>query len=370
MIFLAHQRFFKHRFNIYFRVLANYTYQLGAITPVGDIIEHAAQAANENTAGSALSSTSLGFIVKDSWGDAVIKARRGPKKQQQSVYLNVKKKDPTHHSGDVDGLIPLSQALADLTVPDDWKVVRDKLRYWCIVRVEAWEVNNARASTEIVIDQDEKTGLSFVSVKAHGCQSDLSNIPGFAAMSLLGRVNLALDYVQKSSFCKGISLSDGDSIQDSLVPYVTGSFKDLSKEKQERSTVAFSSKCKIFSVQGLPCSECNHLLKLHNLKKMRREKRSGVHRNCNKRYMRKEDVVLQLNQQKKQRFNAERRETYWREKFETESLQLEEEDHRDLSTILHNIDKSKVPHEMECLWTQQKSIMATKSKRGYRWHPK
>ena len=59
--------------------------------------------------------------MKDSWGDAVIRARRGPRKQQQSVYLNVKKKDPTHHSGDVDGLIPLSQALADLTVPDDWK---------------------------------------------------------------------------------------------------------------------------------------------------------------------------------------------------------------------------------------------------------
>ena len=161
-------------------MLANYTYELGAVTPVGDIIEHAAQAANENTAGCALSSTSLGFIVKDSWGDAVIRARRGPRKQQQSVYLNVKKKDPTHHSGDVDGLIPLSQALADLTVPDDWRVVRDKPHYWCLVRVEAWEVNNARVSTEIVIEQDGRTGLSFVSVKAHGCQSDLSNIPGFA----------------------------------------------------------------------------------------------------------------------------------------------------------------------------------------------
>ncbi|CAH3131261.1 unnamed protein product [Porites lobata] len=25
---------------------------------------------------------------------------------------------------------------------------------------------------------------------------------------------------------------------------------------------------------------------------------------------------------------------------------------------------------MECPWAQQKSIMATKSKRSYRWHPK
>ena len=114
--------------------------------------------------------------MTDSWGDAVIRTRRGSRKQQQSVYLNVKKKDPTHHSGDVDGLIPLSQAIADLTVPDDWKVVRDKPHCWRIFRVQAWEVNNARVSTEIVIDQDRKTGHSFVSVKAHGCQRNLSSI--------------------------------------------------------------------------------------------------------------------------------------------------------------------------------------------------
>ena len=52
-------------------MLANDIYELGALTPVGEIIEHAAQA-KENTAGSPLSSTSLGFIVNDLWGDAVI----------------------------------------------------------------------------------------------------------------------------------------------------------------------------------------------------------------------------------------------------------------------------------------------------------
>ena len=51
-------------------MLANYIYELGALTPAGEIIEHAAQA-KENTAGS-LGSTSLGFIVNDLWGDAVI----------------------------------------------------------------------------------------------------------------------------------------------------------------------------------------------------------------------------------------------------------------------------------------------------------
>lgn len=52
-------------------MLDNYIYELGALTPAGEIIEPAAQA-KENTAGSPLSSTSLGFIVNDLWGDAVI----------------------------------------------------------------------------------------------------------------------------------------------------------------------------------------------------------------------------------------------------------------------------------------------------------
>ena len=52
-------------------MLANYIYELGALTPAGEIIEPAAQA-KENTAGSPLSSTSLGFIVNDLWGDVVI----------------------------------------------------------------------------------------------------------------------------------------------------------------------------------------------------------------------------------------------------------------------------------------------------------
>ena len=74
-------------------MLANYTYELGAVTPVGYIIEHAAQAANENTAGSALSSTSLGFIVKDSWGNAVIRARRG------RLLLRVEEHRTRHQNG-------------------------------------------------------------------------------------------------------------------------------------------------------------------------------------------------------------------------------------------------------------------------------
>lgn len=86
--------------------------------------------------------------------------------------------------------------------------------------------------------------------------------------------------------------------------------------------------------------------------------------------MTKEDVVFQSKEERKARVNAEKRERYWKEKFLNESVQTEEEDHTDLSNILRGVAKENVPGDMECLWEQQKKIMATKNKRGYRWHPK
>ena len=123
-------------------------------------------------------------------------SQRGPRKQRLSIYFKLKKKEPTHHSGDVEGLILLSQALADLMVLD-WKVVRNKPHCWCIVSVEAWSSITLRVSTKIVIDQERKSGNSFVSIKAHECQKDLSNIPGFCSIVLTG--SLHVDWLRSKS---------------------------------------------------------------------------------------------------------------------------------------------------------------------------
>ena len=96
----------------------------------------------------------------------------------------------------------------------------------------------------------------------------------------------------------------------------------------------------------------------------------GNSRQCNKRYLTTEDAVLQLNQERKQSLNAEKWQKYWKEKFLEESVQLEDGDHADLTTMLHKVPKDKVPEEMECLWEEQQKILNTKSKHGYRWHPK
>ncbi|XP_044179618.1 uncharacterized protein LOC122961098 [Acropora millepora] len=119
-----------------------------------------------------------------------------------------------------------------------------------------------------------------------------------------------------------------------------------------KTTITFSAKCKIFVVSGAFCSECNYLSKLHNRKTQRQEKRMGICRNCNKRYLTKGDVVLQLNRERKQRLNAEKREKYRKEKFLEESVQLEDGDHADRTTMLRTVPKENIPEELECLWEQ------------------
>ena len=110
-------------------------------------------------------------------GAAIHHAKRGPRNQRQSVYLNLrlKRNEPARlNLSNEDIPVPLSQALANLSVPDDWKIIPDKPNCWSIVLVEKWELNSVRATTEVVVEQDLNEGSCFTSVKAHGCQKDLS----------------------------------------------------------------------------------------------------------------------------------------------------------------------------------------------------
>ena len=330
--------------------MKHYEFEDAVVAPIQDIINFAEQH-KENISGQALSSISLGFIVHDVWGGAVRKARRGPRNHRQHVYLNLKRSETTsavsHENLDV-VCRPLSDELACIAVPDEWKIIYDKPNCTCFVRPEKWEFNNARATTEMVVTKSAGSSASiFIKVKAHGCEKDLTDNICLAPLSSNKRVILALDFIEKSSFCTGISLPQGESIQASL-PHVTGPFKYLVNDKSQECVKAFSSQCKIFSLPGSRCSECNNLLKVNNLKKQRKEKRAAIHPKCNKRYLTKEEENA--------RINVEKREKYWKQKFEEESVKLEDDDHGDLSAMLNGIPQNKVPEEMTCLFEQQKKI--------------
>ena len=345
-----------------------YMYQKGAVTPIQDIIDHAEQS-KENKIGSYLRYSSLGLLVHNVWPGSIQKVKRGPRKQQQNVYLNLSRNDlaPKQHQ---DG-IPLSHELAGISIPSDWEMMSDKTNFVSFIHPEKWELNNVRAVTEVVVSKTANSANAFVTHKAHGCQRDLpvSDVAGLLQFSVQSQVSLALEYVQKSTVRNGFALLEGESIQ-AFVPLVSGLYNNVSNDGQDNIYLVFSSKCKIFAIPRACYSECNKVFKLQNVKRQHKVKCIGINPKCNKQYLSKEEVVLQLKQERSNRINAERREKYWRDKLENECFRMDDKNKTDLSTMLQNVAKEKVPDEMACLWEQQKKIMQTKTKHGYRWHPK
>ena len=78
----------------------------------------------------------------------------------------------------------------------------------------------------------------------------------------------------------------------------------------------------------------------------------------------------QVAQEQARRKHAEERERYWRSKYDSEALVVDEEDNVDLDSMFWATKKENIPKEMECLWEQQKKNIQTAGKNGHRWHPK
>ena len=131
---------------------------------------------------------------------------------------------------------------------------------------------------------------------------------------------------------------------------------------EQQQIVYLSSSCKIFSSRDGRCSECKNLLRSQPLKRQRKEKRASIHPHCNRRYLTREELNELLQNERTARLNAEQRERYWRGKFDSEAVELENDDHGDLSQILTNVPKEKVPEEMLCMWEQQKKKNAHNKK--------
>lgn len=66
--------------------------------------------------------------------------------------------------------------------------------------------------------------------------------------------------------------------------------------------------------------------------------------------MTKEELEMQLKSEQRVRRNAEKREEYWREKFQKECVAVKREDQDDLFKMLSEVEEKDVPKEMKCFW--------------------
>jgi len=360
-----------------FWVLAHYEFSEDSITSTSDII-NCSNSYKENIP-SPLDSKVLGRIISDLWNGRVQPVRRGPRNKQQRVYLNLRQKIYSNATTGRHDVLPSStfQSL-DFKLPTGWKYEVSLNDVPCFYRREQIEFNGQRVCLELMVDMSLTEGgpWSKFKLRSRGLLTDLEEIIGgeinIIHLHLTDQVQQVIQYLEGSLICRGIPLKDDESII-AMNPHLTGQFTDLSDPTLKTETRVFSMKCQVISTgTDSQCKNCKGLKKVNNQRKSRKEKRplELPATNCNKRFLSKEEVVEQLKDESRKRKNAESRENYWKEKFASEALELDNEDQTDLAKIFAKVKNDDVPADMVCLWEQQAKILQSNSPQGYRWHPK
>lgn len=357
-------------------MIANYEFTANGITLAEDILKHS-KGEKENFDCGDLRSNSLGYIIKDVFSDKVLKVSRGPRGSRKSCYQNLERKVRRSREGDLEEVTDKdkSDVASQLNsmkdrIPMNWTTVSDHPAHISFIRQESWEFNGQRGYTELAVTMEEDD-IKFTS-KSHGCSIELKNCLDFRSVlnssSVVDKVLLALEFIDKSSACPGFHSVDGHDEVIALLPHVSGKFLDSTTGEEESRS--FAEDCNMFAAPGVPCARCRHLQKTDRTRRKRKTEMETIHLKCNKRYLNRGEIQSQLSGEQKKRRKSEKRERYWREKYREECVEMEQEDHNDLNVMMEAIDEKNVPEDMACLWKQQRQLLHTQSKSGYRWHPK
>ena len=360
----------------YCRFNENYTFAEGNVIPLSDIIDHSEHdKENLKMSWSPLSYNSLGAIVKNTWGEKVKRTRKGPRINRQNCFLNLIRKASRRRSSDVAGKFAEMVKNPSQHLPTGWSQIVDSDTKISFSRFEKWEFESQRVCTELSMELLTEKDLQSVQyvIKSHGSEVEVNDLNVgtiIANLPLEEQVSSILHFLNTSVMCTGFSLSDNDVI--AMMPHKVGIFKYVSSSDttSTQEKTVFSQKCQLISSAGTQCSSCRHLKNVDKRRKKRKQERNSIHNKCNKRYLNKEEVNAQLREAQKIQRSTFARENYWRAKHESVLLEMQDDDHMDLTRMFEDVNKTDVPEEMQSLCEQQRQILATKSKNGYRWNPK
>ena len=334
-----------------------------------------------------LQSVSLGYMVHDLFKGRVTYVRKGKRNDRKCCYKNLSRRHPAdaHRNpcqsrenvmisfDDINAL--LHQMKSDNEISENWNLISNHQQMNVIfIRHENWKFNCQRGLLEILlkVDQVQQNCLT-VTIRSHGCEVELNKHASFDYIWKLSgireQVLLIFRIVDRSALCFGYKLPEEQQEIVTLLPHVSGTFATNDNSNENiKETRAFSAECELFSFSETRCKKCAHLMKMDVQRKER--KSNVINPICNKRFLDSAEIYVQLKEQRRNRINAEKRERYWRNKYEEEMIDMEEGDHNDLSSIMNLVDKRDIPPDMVCLWDNQQQVLNAKGKAGFRWHPK
>ncbi|KAL9955785.1 hypothetical protein ACROYT_G037164 [Oculina patagonica] len=280
-----------------FWLVKNYTLSEGSMLTCGDIIEHAEKERESLEMTVALHRVSLGAILKDVWGEKVKRAGR------KRCFSNIACRQYPVRSSDLD----LAHEFVDLAkdnsllLPKGWFKIVDSQSKVSFVHPETWEFDGQRIYTEIAMELSPEKKVELC-IKSHGSVitlADLNVEKIIQDLPLRVQAETIIKFVESSQMCLGYCLPQDGSII-TLIAHKVGMLKSLCNNEILPQKAAFSSKCQLFCNHAVKqCPECSKLKKADLQRKSRREQRTSIHSNCNKRYLTKEEIQQQLKDEQK-----------------------------------------------------------------------
>ena len=281
--------------------MKNYTFQEGSLTQLSDVLEYAEKEKERFEIGTYLTGVSFGIILSDIWGNKVKRVRRGPRSDRKWCYLNITHEQNQVQSCDDDLRLGFKEiAKNDFSLPNGWFKIVDNQNKISLVRPESCEFENQRIYTELSMELSAEREFICI-IKSHGNEVSLGDLKFqniFADLPVQGQAKLLLKFLETSSICLGCRVL-GDTVV-TLVQHKAGLFKSLTEPEILPQNGAFSSKCKLIPCVGKQiCAECSNLKRTEQKRRVRREKRTSIHKLCNTRYLTKEEILLQLKEERK-----------------------------------------------------------------------
>jgi len=286
-------------------VVKNYIFSERSLVPVAEVLEHAEKETQRLGIGSCLNSHGLTIIVNDLWDKKVKRVKRGSRGSRKAFLLNVARKQIQVRTSDNLKLEFEDMAKDNsLMLPNRWFKIVDNENKISLVHPESWEFENQRIYTEISIELNgEKQLVCFI--KSHGSQVNLGDLKFQKLLEDLPleiQVETLLEFVERSTLCLGCSFpGDSGILCLPLLPHKVGMLKSLNDPEISQQNQAFSSACEVIALSSNQCPICQSLKKSYARRKERKEKRTSINKYCNKRYLTKEEIHLQLQEEKKMR---------------------------------------------------------------------
>ena len=327
---------------------------------LNEIIQHSGQ--EKENFSKDLSRCTLGCLIKDTFDEEVRLVQRGPRGNKQRAYLNLQRiqKSGTEVCSSSHSLCSI---FPSLELPSGWHSIKDGSDQVSFIRHEIWDFSKQRGTTELRVNQISPSEITL-QVKSHGCSVDFKKDLGLERflkkLSFERQILLAIKFIEHSNLCFGFPLNDSERVM-TMLPHLTGVFESTSDGLKECNRV-FAQNCQVLlSGPSKICHSCARLLTVDTNRRKRKANQTTVSPACNKRFMTKEEVEYQLKREQMARRIAEKREAYWREKFEKESVFVDDEDQQDLLQMSSSLKQNDFPEDLQCLWQQQQKILSTKS---------